>query len=136
MALPGLQFLGLDDCRRRPHHGDARAPRMFVEDLQGSVAEAAFGQVDDALEGKIVGGLRGAAQIGEGIADFRALVESWTADHPVRQAKGDEPLLEFAHLERRADKNGDLVEGMALGLNLLDLFANHAGFFFRIPNSR
>src|ERR1700731_2403425 len=107
---------------------------MIVKNLQGGVAEAAFGQVEDALEGKIVGWLRGAAQIGERIAARRRRVESWPADHPVRQAKGDKPLLEFAHLERRADKNGNLVEGMALALNLLDLFANHAGFFLRIPD--
>src|ERR1700730_17115438 len=107
---------------------------MIVKELQGGVAEAALGQVEDALEGKIVRGLRNAAQISERIADFRALVESWTADHPVRQAKGDKPFLEFAHLERRADKNGNLVEGMALALNLLDLFANYAGFFLRIPD--
>ena len=48
---------------------------MIVKDLQGGVAEAAFGQVEDALEGKIVGGLCGAAQIGERIADLGALVE-------------------------------------------------------------
>src|SRR3984893_12769221 len=107
---------------------------MMVKDMQGGVAEAALGQVEDALEGKIVGGLRDASQIGERVADLGALVESWPADHPVRQAKGDKPLLEFAHLERRADKNGNLVEGMALALNLLDLFANHAGFFLRIPD--
>src|ERR1700730_2393020 len=108
---------------------------MIVKDLQGGVAEAALGQVEDPLERKIIGGLRGAAQIGERIADLGALVKSWAADHPVRQAKGDEPLLEFAHLERRADKNGNLVEGMALALELLDLFANHAGFFLRIPDA-
>src|SRR6202047_4478210 len=107
---------------------------MIVKDLQGGVAEAAFGQVEDALEGKIVGGLRGAAQIGERIADLGSLAESWAAYHPVREAGGDESFFQFAHLERRADKNGNLVEGMAVALNLLDLFANHAGFFLRIPD--
>ena len=108
---------------------------MIVEKLQGGVAEAALRQVEDALEGKIVGGLRDTAQIGERIADLGALVKSRAADHPVGQAKRDEPLLEFAHLERGADKNRDLVERMALALQLLDLFADHAGFFFRIPHA-
>ena len=110
-------------------------PRMIMKKLQGRVAEAALRQIEDALERKIIGGLRDTAQIGERIADLGALVKSRAADHPVGQAKRDEALLEFAHLERGAHKNRDLVERMALALQLLDLFADHAGFFFRIPNA-
>src|ERR1700730_2601394 len=107
---------------------------MIMKDLQGGIAETAFGQVEDALEGQVVGGLRGTAQISQCVADLRALVKSRAAYHPVRKAEGDEPFFEFAHLERRADKNGNFVEGMALALNLLDLFANDAGLFFGVPD--
>src|SRR5450759_3212511 len=108
---------------------------MIVEELQGRVAEAALGQVEDALERQIVGGLRDAAKISQRVTDLGALVKSRAADHPVGQAERNEALLEFAHLERRADQNRDLVERMALALQLLDLFGNNAGFFLRIPNA-
>ena len=74
------------------------------------VAEAALGRVDDALEGEIVGRLRDAAQIGERVADFGALIEARAADDAIGQAERDEALLEFAHLERGAHENGDLFE--------------------------
>ena len=135
LALLGLQLLRLDHGSRGLHQGDARAPCMIMEELQGGVTEAALRQVKDALESKIIGGLRDTAKIRERVADLGALVKSRAADHPVGQAKGDEPLLEFAHLEGGADQNGDLIERVALALQLLDLLADHAGFFFRVPNA-
>src|SRR5450631_3669266 len=108
---------------------------MIVEELQGGIAEAALRQIKDALECQIVGGLRDATQISQRVPDLGALVKSRAADHSVGQAERDEPLLEFAHLERRADQNGDLVKRMALALQLFDLFADHPGFFFRVPDA-
>ena len=61
---------------------------MIVKDLQGGVAEAALGQVEDALEGEIIGRLRGAAQIGERIADLGALVESSGRRSPGKAGQG------------------------------------------------
>ena len=75
--------------------------------------EPALRHIDDALEGEVVALRIDAAQIGERIADFGALVEARAADHPVGHAHGDEPVLEFAHLERGAHQDGDLVERMA-----------------------
>ena len=110
LALLGLQLFGLHQPARRLHQRNLRAPRMVVHQLQGSVAEAALGRVEDALEGEVVGGLRDAAQIGQRIADFRALVEARAADHAIGQAKRDEALFELAHLERGAHENGDVVK--------------------------
>ena len=106
------------------------------------VAEAALGHVDDALEGEIVGRLRDHAQIGERIADFGALVEARAADHAIGQAELDEAVFEFAHLERGAHQDGDLVERMVLAvlarraLKLLDLLADGARFFLASPRRR
>ena len=110
-----------------------------MQHLHGGVAQAALGHVDDALEGEIVGRLRDHAQIGQRVADFGALVKPRPADHAIGQAELDEAVFEFAHLERGAHQNGDLVERMVdallarLALQLLDLLADRAGFFFRIP---
>ena len=110
-----------------------------MQHLQRGVAEAALGHVDDALEGEIVGRLRDHAQVGEGVADFGALVEARPADHAIGQAELDEAVFEFAHLERGAHQNGDLVERMVLAalarvaLELLDFLADGAGFFLRVP---
>ena len=114
---------------------------MVVQHLHGGVAEAALGHVDDALEGEVVGRLRDDAQVGEGVADFHALVEARTADDAVGQAELDEAVFELAHLERGAHQNGDLVERMVLALlarlalQLLDLLADGARFFLRVPGA-
>src|SRR5260370_26381185 len=106
---------------------------MVVQKLDGGVAEAALGHVDDALEGKVVGLGIDAAQIGERVADFGALIETQAPDHPYGQAEGEETILEFAHLKRRAHKNGDRVERMAVVLQVLDLLADDAGLLLGVP---
>ena len=75
------------------------------------------------------------AQIRQRVADFRALVEPRAADHAIGQAERDETVFELAHLERRAHQDGDLVQLLALALQLLDLFADPARFLFRIPGA-
>ena len=109
---------------------DALLTRVVVQHLHGGVAQAALGHVDDALEGEIVGRLRDHAQVGERVADFGALVEARAADHAIGQAELDEAVFEFAHLERGAHQDGDLVERMVeallarRALQLLDLLAD------------
>ncbi len=105
-----------------------------VDDLQGGVAEAALGGVDDAFEGKIVGGLGDDAQIGQRVADFLALVKARAADDAIVQAQGDEAFFELAHLEGGAHEDGHVVERVALALELFDLLADLAGLFFRVPD--
>ena len=111
---------------------------MIVQQLHGGVAEAALGHIDDALEGEIVGRRIDHAQIGERIADFGALVEPRAADHAIGQAERDEAVFEFAHLERGAHQDRDLVERMGpiVALQLLDLLADGAGFLLGIPRRR
>ena len=113
---------------------------MIVQHLHGGVAEAALRHIDDALEGKIVGRRIDHAQIGQRIADFGALVKTRPADHAIGQAQRDEPVFELAHLERGAHQDRNLVERMGfafktLALQLLDLLADGAGFFFGIPRA-
>src|SRR5204863_9982541 len=86
------------------------------------VAEAALGDVDDPLEGEVVGGLGDDAEISEGVADLGALVEAKTPDDAVGQADGDEPVLELAGLELGADENRAAVEpaGLAMVAAALD----------------
>ena len=109
---------------------------MIVQQLHGGVAETPLRHIDDALEGEIVGRRIDHAQIGERIADFGAFVEARPADDPIGQPERDKAILEFAHLERGAHQDGDLVERMTGALQLLDLFADGAGFFFRVPRAR
>ena len=75
------------------------------------------------------------AQIGEGVADFGALVEPRAADHPIGQAERDKTIFEFAHLERGPHQDGDVVELVAAALQFLDLLADGAGFLFGIPGA-
>ena len=56
-ARLGLQLVGLDDRARGLGQRDAALARVVVQQLDGGVAEAALGHVDDALEGEVVGRL-------------------------------------------------------------------------------
>ena len=82
----------------------------LVELANGRVADAAFGRVDDALEGEVVGLVGNEPEIGEGVADFEALVEARAADDAVVESERDEALFELAHLVGGADEDGDVVE--------------------------
>src|SRR5688572_22111813 len=130
-----LQLVGADHGRRRIIDRNALLARMVVQQLQRRVAKTTFGHVDDAVEGEVVGGRVDHAQIRQRVADLRGLVKARAADHPIGQAEGDEAILELAHLERGADENGDLVQLLALALDLLDLLADRARLFLRIPGA-
>ena len=69
------------------------------------------------------------------VADLGALVEARAADHAIGQAEGDEAVLELAHLERGAHQDGDLVELVAVALQLLDLLADRARLFLGVPGA-
>ena len=92
---------------------DAPLAGVVVQQLDGGVAEAALGHVDDALEGEVVGRRVDDAEIGEGVADLGALVEARAADDAIGQAERDEAVFELAHLERGAHQDRDLVERVA-----------------------
>ena len=106
-----------------------------MQQRQRRVAEAALGLVVDAFEGEIVVRLGYAAQVGERVADFGALVEARAADHFVRQAHGDETLLELAHLERGAHEDRHIVERDPVPLRLFDRVADHARFLLAVPDA-
>ena len=130
-----LQLVGLDHGARGLEQRNAALAGVVVQHLHGGVAEPALGHVDDALEGEIVGRRIDDAQISQRVADFGALVEPRTADHAIGQAERDEAVFEFAHLERGAHQDRDLVEVFARALQLLDLLADGAGFLFGIPGA-
>ena len=133
LARLGLQFFGPGDQARGFHQRNAVGAGEVVQALQSRVAQAALGHIDDALEREVVGALIDEAQIGESVADFRPLVETRAADHAIGQAERDEPVLEFAHLERGAHQDGHLVELLAVALELLDLLAERARLLLGIP---
>ena len=141
-ALRGLGFSSSVSISGARGFGqrDAALAGVVVQELHGGVAEPALGHVDDALEGEVVGRRMDDAQIGERVADFRALVEARAADHAIGQAERDEAVLELAHLERGAHQDGDLVERVrapaaVIALELLDLLADRARLFLANPSS-
>src|SRR5690349_5196070 len=108
---------------------------MAVDRRHGLVAEAALGQIDDAFEGEVVGGLADQAEVGDRIADLGALVEAEAADDLVGQADRDEALLELAGLELGADEDGDVVEREAAALHGLDVLADAARLLRAVPDA-
>ncbi len=103
--------------------------------LKGRGADPAARQVDDALEGEIVGGLVEEAQIGDRVADFLALVEAQAPDDAISQAERQKTLLEFAGLEAGAHQDGALRQLLALGVQRFDLVADPAGLFLAVPHA-
>src|SRR3546814_16589443 len=81
--------------------GDAFGAGELVDAGEGLVAGAAFGRVDDAFEGEIVGTLVDEAEIGERVADLGAFVEAKTPDDAIGEADRDE---EVRAEERRVGK--------------------------------
>ena len=117
---------------------DAVVAGDAVQLLHRLVADAALGRVDDALEGEVVVGRDGDAEVGHGVADLQALVEARAADHPVGQADGQEPVLEGAHLVGGAHQDGDAVgrdrvEAAGAAGERLDLLADPARLLLAVP---
>ena len=130
-----LQLVGLDHGARRLEQGNAALAGVVVQHLHGGVAKPALRDIDDALEGEIVGGRIDHAQVGQRVADFGALVKPRTADHAIGQAERHKTIFELAHLERGPHQDRDLVEVLVRTLQFLDLLADGAGFLFRIPGA-
>ncbi len=127
-----FQFFGFDQRPRRTSQGEAGSPTVFMQDRKRRVAEAALRLVINPLKSEVVVGLGDRAKVGQRVAYFRPLVESWAADDPIRQPQGDEPLLEFSHLKGGADQDGDLVERNAFMLSRFDLLADKPRFFLAV----
>src|SRR5262245_22062443 len=112
-----------------------------MQHLQRSVAEPAFGHVDDALESEVIRRLRDHTQIGKGVTDFGAFIEARAANHAIGQPKLDKTVFEFAHLEGGPHQYRDLVERMVfaalarLALELLGLLADRARFLLAVPGA-
>ena len=137
-ARLGLELVGLDYRLRGGGERHAATARVVVQELHRGVAEPALGHIDDALEREVVGRGVDHPQVSQCVANFLALVKAGTADHAIRQAERDEAILELAHLKRGAHQDGDLVERVwialpVVALELLDLLADRARLFLRIP---
>ena len=100
-AGAGRQAAVGDEQRGAFEERDAGGAGGAVDLLQRLVAEAALRDVDDALEGEVVVGRDGDAEVGHRVADLLALVEARAADDAVGQADGQEAVLEGAHLVAR-----------------------------------
>ena len=104
-----------------------------MQRFQARFAEAPPRRVDDALEFEVVGRVERHLEIGGRVLDLLALIEARAADDAIGQAERDEAVLEGAHLEGGADEDGDLAQGMALPLELLDVLADDARLFLIVP---
>src|SRR5690606_1098705 len=92
--------------------------------LDGGLADAARGYVDDPLEAGVGGGVADQAQVGADVLDLASLEEGHPADHPVVDSMRAQPLLDEARLSVGPVQDGDVAERPAL---LLDQTADGAG---------
>ena len=109
LAQLGFQLVGAGERPGGLGHRQALGAAELVDLGQRRRANAALGQIDDALEGQIVGRLSDHPEIGHGVADFLALIKARAADHPVGQAEGHETLFELAGLGAGPNQHRHLV---------------------------
>ena len=133
LARLRLQLLGLDDQPRRLEQRHAAGAGELMQRFQRGLAEPPPRRIDDALEFEVVGRVERDLEIGGRVLDLLPLVEARAADHAIRQPERDEAILEGAHLERRAHQDGDLAQGVAPPLHLLDVLADDAGLLLVVP---
>ena len=133
LARLGLQLLGLGDQPRRLHQRHAARARQLMQRFHARFAQAPARRVDDALEFEVVRRVERHLEIGGCVPDLLALVEARAADHAIGEAKGDEAVLEGAHLEGSAHQDGDFAQGVALPLHLLDVLADEPRLFLVVP---
>ena len=134
----GVACLGRQFVRLAQDFGGAIERNAFLacklmQTLDRAVAYTALRHVDDALECQIVVGRRRDLEIGEGVADFLALIEARTADDPIGYSQGDEAVFKGAHLEGGAHQDRHIVKLLAFALQVFYVIANGAGFLIAVP---
>ena len=102
VAGAGRQFRAFGELQGGGIERHILRARCLVDRLKRRVSDAAPGLVQHPLEGQIVGRLRGEPQIGGGVPDLLALIETQAAIDAVGHANGQETLLELAALKARA----------------------------------
>ena len=83
--------------------------RPRVEPVDARVAHPALGNVDDALERHLVGGVHDRAQIGDDVLHLASVVETRAPDHLVGKAEAHERLLQHAAHGVGAVEDGDVA---------------------------
>ena len=95
-------------------------------------ADASGWLVDNPLEGQIVVWLQNDAEIGEGVADFRALIELRAADDLIGNGFGNKFFFKFAGLKSCAYQNRHVGVLCAVAQMIVDLVDDIAGFVFAV----
>ncbi len=80
-----------------------------MQGFQARFAEPPPRRIGNALEFEVVGRVERHLEIGRGVFDLLAFIEAGAADHPIREPKSDEAILEGAHLKRGAHQDRDLA---------------------------
>ncbi|MPL84433.1 hypothetical protein SDC9_30398 [bioreactor metagenome] len=127
-----------DQPARSVKEAQPRLARQHLDARLRLLAQPALRRVDDTLEGKIVLGRDGQAEIGHCVADLEPFIEPRPADHPIGQADGQEAVLEGAHLVAGAHQNRLIGQPHRSDRapprgDRLDLLADPARLFLAIP---
>src|SRR5207253_546281 len=103
----------------------------FAEGVDGGLADAARGNVQDAKERNVVFGMHGEANVGEGVFDFSSIVKAETTDEFVANAAAAKDFFEGTGLEVGAVLDGASLVGIVVE-NFLELSGDKLGFGLRV----
>ena len=81
------------------------------------VADATLWNINNPFKRKVIGGLIDDAQIGNGVANFSALIETKTTNYPIVNANLYKAIFKFTRLMLRADEINEQggIAGRELG---------------------
>ena len=113
-------------------HGNLAETGFLLYLFNAFGADASGGFVDNPLEGQIVVRLQNDAEIGEGVADFRAFVELRAADDLIGNGFGNKFFFKFAGLKSGAHQNRHVGVLRAVAQMIVDLVDDIAGFVFTV----
>ena len=109
--------------QHRGHQRHFVLPGVLRQLVDGGVADAPLGLVDDAPGGHVVVGVHQRAHVGDQVLDLLALIEALAAVDPVGRAAPHEGLLKHAGLGVGAIEHRDA----AGGLPACDQLSGHGG---------
>ena len=99
------QLIVCDEIKKR----DAIFCRRLHHASKGGLTESALWDIDDAQKAQRITRIIDDAQIGDDVLDFAAVIETYRADHGIRNSGRIERFLDIAGLCIRTIENGDIA---------------------------
>ncbi len=100
LACLGWQLISFDDLAGGLVDRDLAGTRERTDAVDRGIANGTLRGIDNPFELEVVGRVDGDLEVGDGVADFLAVIEFRAADDAIGQAERHEAVFKGAHLCR------------------------------------